>query len=150
MKLRWGAAAVATVGACIWVYRRRSIDPDRKAPTVATRDIAATCARLLLDATWTGKGEVACLGPEDLSPNDMARIASEVLGVAVAYRQVSGAAFKERMTGFGMSDAMAQGLVDMFDAKNQGLDNDRPRTPQSTTPTPFRQWCEEVLKPALG
>jgi hypothetical protein len=24
-----------------------------------------------------------------------------------------------------------------------------PRTPQSTTPTSFRHWCEEVLKPAV-
>jgi hypothetical protein len=25
-----------------------------------------------------------------------------------------------------------------------------PRTPQNTTPTSFRQWCEEELKPVLG
>jgi len=29
----------------------------------------------------------------------------------------------------------------------QGLDTAEPRTPASTTPTSFRQWCEEVLKP---
>jgi hypothetical protein len=44
---------------------------------------------------------------------------------------------------------MAQGTVDMMVAKNQGLDNTEPRTPPSTTPTSFRQWCEEVLKPAV-
>ena len=33
--------------------------------------------------------------------------------------------------------------------RNQGLDNAEPRTPQSATPTSFRQWCEEVLKPAV-
>lgn len=48
-----------------------------------------------------------------------------------------------------MSDAMAQGMLDMMVAKNEGLDNAEPRTPQSTTPTSFRQWCEEVLKPAV-
>ena len=47
-----------------------------------------------------------------------------------------------------MSEAMAQGMVDMMLAKNDGLDNAEPRTPESTTPTSFRQWCEEVLKPA--
>jgi hypothetical protein len=40
--------------------------------------------------------------------------------------------------------------VDMMVAKEAGLDNFEPRTPQSTTPTRFRQWCEEVLKPALS
>jgi len=34
-------------------------------------------------------------------------------------------------------------------AKNEGLDNAEPRTAGSTTPTSFRQWCREVLKPAV-
>jgi hypothetical protein len=29
------------------------------------------------------------------------------------------------------------------------LDNAEPRTPESTTPTSFRQWSEDVLKPAV-
>ncbi len=29
------------------------------------------------------------------------------------------------------------------------LDNAEPRTAENTTPTSFRQWCEEVLKPAV-
>jgi hypothetical protein len=44
---------------------------------------------------------------------------------------------------------MAQGMVDMMVAKNEGLDSMEARTPQSTTPTSFRLWCEEVLKPAV-
>ncbi|MEV6135261.1 hypothetical protein AB0L63_04190 [Nocardia sp. NPDC051990] len=46
-----------------------------------------------------------------------------------------------------MSEAMAQGMYDMLEAKENGLDNAEPRTPQATTPTTFRQWCEEVLAP---
>jgi uncharacterized protein YbjT (DUF2867 family) len=125
-------------------------DPDLKAPAVATRDIAATAARLLLDDSWQGADQVACLGPEDLSPGEMARIISEVLGTRVGYRQVPGAALKERLTGFGTSEAMAQAMVDMFDAKNRGLDNAEPRTAEATTPTTFRQWCEDVLRPAVS
>ena len=33
--------------------------------------------------------------------------------------------------------------------QERGLDNAEPRPPQSTTPTSFWQWCEEVLKPAV-
>ena len=49
-----------------------------------------------------------------------------------------------------MSDAMAQGLLDMMIAKDNGLDNGIARTPQNAidTPTTFRQWCEGTLKPA--
>ncbi|MEZ5888865.1 MAG: hypothetical protein R3D52_00550 [Xanthobacteraceae bacterium] len=36
-----------------------------------------------------------------------------------------------------------------FAAKATMIDNAEPRTSQSTTPTSFRQWCEDVLKPAL-
>jgi uncharacterized protein YbjT (DUF2867 family) len=123
---------------------------DRKRPTVATRDIAAAASRLLLDASWSGAGEVPLLGPEDLSYNDMAEIISEVLGKDVHFQQITFEAYKDRFIRLGISDAMAQGYTDMAWAKNQGLDNGVQRTPQNSTPTSFRQWCQEALKPAVA
>lgn len=125
------------------------ISGNRKLPTCATRDIASVAAKLLLDPSWSGQSSVPVLGLEDLSFNDMAQIMSEVLGKPVRFHQIPFEAFKARLTGYGMSEAMAQGMVDMMVAKNDGLDNAEPRTPQSTTPTSFRQWCEEVLKPKV-
>jgi uncharacterized protein YbjT (DUF2867 family) len=122
---------------------------DRKLPTVATRDIAAAAARLLLDASWTGFEEVPLLGPEDLSFDDMAEIMSDVLGKEVRFQRTTFEAYKARFAGFGMSDAMAQGMTDMAWAKNEGLDNGVQRTPENSTPTSFRQWAGEVLKPAV-
>ena len=122
---------------------------DRKFPTCATRDIAAVAASLLLDHTWSGPGGAAVLGPEDLSFNDMALVMSEVLGKPVRFQQIPIEAFRAGLIERGMSDAFAQGMVDMYVAKNAGLDNAEPRTPGNTTPTSFRQWCEEVLKPAV-
>lgn len=118
-------------------------------PFCAVADIATVAANLLLDTTWTGVEEVPVLGPEDLSFDDMAQIMSEVLGRPVRFQQVPGPEFKARMTGFGMSDAFAQGLLDMALAKAAGLDNAVPRTAATSTPTSFRQWCEHVLKPAV-
>ena len=125
------------------------IDADRKAPTCATRDIAAVAARWLLDDTWTGQETVPVLGPEDLSFNDQAGIVSEVLGKPVRYQQVPFAAFRENLAKTGMSPAFVDGYVKMMEAKNEGLDNAQPRTPEGTTPTTFRQWCEDVLRPAV-
>lgn len=125
------------------------IDGERKLPSCATRDIAAVAARLLLDDTWSGQGSVPVLGPEDLSFNDMAHIMSDVLGKPVNFVQIPGAAYKARFIELGMSDAMAQGMLDMALAKNAGLDNAEVRTAQNTTPTGFRQWCDQVLKPAV-
>jgi len=121
------------------------IDGDRKLPTVATRDIAAAAARL----SWGGVDAVPLLGHEDLSFNDMAEIMSEVLGKEVRFQQTTFEAYKNQFFGFGMSDAMAQGQTDMAWAKNQGIDNAVERTSDNSTPTSFRQWSEEVLKPAV-
>jgi len=122
---------------------------DRKLPAVATRDIAAAASRLLLDASWSGVDEVPLLGPEDLSFNDMAEIMSQVLGKDVRFQQITFEAYKDGFIRLGMSDAMARGYADMAWAKNEGLDNGVQRTPQNSTPTSFRQWCEEALKPAV-
>jgi uncharacterized protein YbjT (DUF2867 family) len=122
---------------------------DRKVPTCATRDIAAVAAALLLDRSWSGQGAVPVLGPEDLSFNEMAGIMSEVLGTPIRFQQISLEAYKARLTAHGISEAMAQGTVDMMAAKNEGLDNAERRTTPPNSPTSFRQWCEEVLKPAV-
>jgi uncharacterized protein YbjT (DUF2867 family) len=125
------------------------ISGDLKQPSACTRDIATTAANLLLDKSWTGVASVPVLGPEDLSYNDMARIMSEVLGKPIRFQQSSIESLKARMMERGMSEAMAQGHADMWNAYGKGLDNAESRTAKSTTPTSFRQWCEEVLKPRL-
>jgi uncharacterized protein YbjT (DUF2867 family) len=125
------------------------ISGELRQPSACTRDIAAAAATLLLDQTWGGVGSIPILGPEDLSYNDMARIMSEVLGKPVRFQEIPGEAFKARLLQRGMSEAMAQANLDMWVAYNHGLDTAEPRTPQSTTPTSFRQWCEEVLEPRV-
>lgn len=125
------------------------IDGDLKAPTCAKRDIAAVAARLLVDPSWTGRDDVPVLGPEDLSFNDMAAIMADVLGKPVRFQQIPMEGFRSQLLKAGQSEPMAQAMVDMLSAKNNGLDNHEPRTPQSTTPTSFRTWCEDVLKPAV-
>jgi len=123
------------------------ISGDLKQPSCATRDIANVAAKLLLDHSWSGQGSLPVMGPEDLSYDDMAQMMSEVLGKPVRFHQIPGEAFKARLEGRGMSDAMAQANLEMWTAYGQGLATGEPRTPESTTPTSFRQWCEEVLKP---
>jgi uncharacterized protein YbjT (DUF2867 family) len=125
------------------------ISGDRKAPSCAIRDIAEVAAGLLLDDTWSGVGEVPVLGPEDLSFDDMAQIMSEVLQRPVRFQQIPGEVYKDRLIQVGMSQAMAQGVVDMALAKDAGLDNGVTRTVRNSTPTSFRQWCQDVLKPAV-
>ena len=125
------------------------IRPDQPVPTVATRDIAAAAARLLLDDTWTGFEEAPVLGPEDISFDEMAAVITDVLGRPVRYQQIPVEAYRANMVAAGAAEPMAQGLADMAAAKNDGLDLGVTRTPATSSPTTFRQWCLDVLKPAV-
>ncbi|NUP27124.1 MAG: NAD(P)H-binding protein [Nocardia sp.] len=122
---------------------------ELRAPQVCTGDIAAAAAAALLDRSWTGSGELPVLGPADLTANEMAHIMSEVLGRPVRYHRES---LDELATATARyaGDAFVRGMVDMMRAKDEGLDNGAPRTPQTTTPTTFRQWCATVLAPAVA
>lgn len=122
---------------------------DRKQPLCATRDIAAVAAELLLDDSWTGQQDVPILGPEDLSHEDMARVMSDVLGRPIRFQHVAADTYRASLTEHGMSRAWAQGLVDMAAAVDRGIYQVAPRIALSSTPTSFRQWCTDVLRPAV-
>ena len=87
--------------------------------------------------------------PRTFPYNDMALIMSKVLGKPIRFEQISAEAFKSTLMQRGMSEAMAQGNADMWTAYGRGLDTAEPRTAESSSPTSFRQWCEEVLKPRV-
>ncbi|MER8096054.1 NAD(P)H-binding protein [Streptomyces goshikiensis] len=125
------------------------VDADRKAPLVAVADIAAIAAGLLLDRSWTGIDDVPVLGPQDVSPNDLARIMTEQLGRPVRYERQPFDEMYTTLVGYGLNEAFVQGIVDMKRAKDQGLDAGVARTPNTASPTGFEQWCAETLKPAV-
>ncbi|GAA2912694.1 NAD(P)H-binding protein [Streptomyces mexicanus] len=126
-----------------------TVAAERKAPLVACADIAAAAARLLLDRSWTGTGSVPVLGPQDLSPDDLARIMTEQLGRPVRYERQSLDDLRATLVGYGLDEAFAQGIVDMKRAKDDGLDAGVARTPDTASPTTFEQWCARTLKPAV-
>ncbi|MET7324812.1 NAD(P)H-binding protein [Streptomyces sp. NPDC005549] len=128
---------------------RMACATDRVLRTCATADIAATAARLLLDADWTGRADVPLVGPDDLTPNGMAEVLSDVLGRPVRALETTPEAYRASALRLGASEAGAQGLADMASAMDaQGFYGaSAPSTPD-TAPTSFRRWCEEILRPA--
>ncbi|GLW17873.1 NmrA family transcriptional regulator [Streptomyces sp. NBRC 13847] len=125
------------------------VDGDRRAPLVAVADLAAVAAGLLLDRSWTGTDSVPVLGPQDLSPHDLARIMTEQLGRPVHYARQPLDELYTTLVGHGLHEAFVQGIVDMKRAKDEGLDAGATRTPDTATPTTFAQWCARTLKPAV-
>jgi uncharacterized protein YbjT (DUF2867 family) len=125
------------------------IRPEQKLRFTATNDMAAAAVRLLSDPSWNGQKQCPVLGPEDLSFNDQAAIISEVTGRPVRYQQISYEQFKQQFLDRGTSESVAQGYVDMYRAKGEGIDNVAARTPENTGYTSFRAFCEQNLKPIL-
>lgn len=124
------------------------ISGDRTLPSVATRDIASVAARWLADDSWTGVQEVPVLGPEDISFKDMERMMTDILDRPIRFQQVSPESYRDRMMQFGMTRAMAQGMLDMALAKDAGLDSAARRVSDNSS-TSFGQWCQDTLKPAV-
>ncbi|MFF3484233.1 NAD(P)H-binding protein [Streptomyces sp. NPDC002701] len=126
-----------------------TVAADRPAPMVAAADIAATAAGLLLDRSWSGVDSVSVLGPQDLSPNDLARIMTQELGRPVHYQRQSLDELRSALLGHGLNEAFVEAMVDMKRAKDQGLDSGIDRSPQTGPATTFAQWCAQTLKPAV-
>lgn len=119
-------------------------------PWVATKDIADIAAGFLLDDAWTGQDTVSVLGAEDLSYDDIAEILTDALGTPVRYQPSTRDADKQFLIGHGFSEAMAQSLMDMDRAGERGINNAIPRTVDNTTPTTFRSFAEETIKPTVA
>ncbi|WP_290055592.1 hypothetical protein [Amycolatopsis solani] len=103
----------------------------------------------VLDRTWTGQDSVESLGGDDLSHDDVAEILTKVLGTPIRYEPGERAAVKRFLADRGFSEAMAQSMVDMDLAAERGINNATPRTPENTTPTTFREFAAETVKPAV-
>ena len=123
---------------------------DRPLATVATRDIAAAAVRLLTDDSWVGQETVPVISADSLSPNEMAPVLSETLERPIRFQQVDGETYRTTMKRYGMSDAWAQGLVDMAIAQTDGIYETEQRALTAPAPTSFRRWCQEVLTRAVA
>jgi uncharacterized protein YbjT (DUF2867 family) len=127
-----------------------TLPADHTMPWIATKDIAAVAAEYLLDHTWTGQDTVDILGGDDLSYHDIAEILSDVIGTPIRYKSGDRAGVKAFLIARGFSDAMAQSAIDMDLAGERGINNATSRTAENTTPTTFRQFAEQIIKPAVA
>lgn len=127
---------------------RSPFSSDTYLPLVATADIAAAAATLLLDRSWSGVGDTPLLGPERLTPHDMVNTISKVLDRRIEYREQSLDEVAASTSAYA-SGPFVEAMVAMIWAKQNGLDDAAARTELSGTTT-FRQWCERVLQPRFA
>lgn len=74
---------------------------------------------------------------------------TEQLGRPVRYERQSLDELHSTLVGYGLNEEFVQGIVDMKQAKDNGLDAGVTRTPDTASPTTFEQWCARTLKPAV-
>lgn len=122
---------------------------DRPLPSIATRDIARTAATLLLDRSWTGRENLPVFGPDRLTPDGMAEVISDVLGLPVAYRRASLGDFAANMAARGASEQTIRDMTDMLAAQDAGI-YEADWATATPTATDFRTWCEQVLRAAAS
>ncbi|MCG3152000.1 MAG: NAD(P)H azoreductase [bacterium] len=140
----WSAGSIAAQGA---LYN--PVPGEIKIPMIATRDIAAAAATAIAGPAPATPQIVELAGPVDLSYQEVAADLSTLLGKPVAHVQVPGAAVLEALLGMGVSASMAELYVELYEGLAAGkIAYEQPATVVRTS-TPFGQFAQEVLLPAI-
>lgn len=117
---------------------------------LATKDIGVVAAQKLRSREWSGSQILGLHGPEEQHTfGELAGIVGEVIGKPVEFVQIPLEAFHGQLLQFGASQSIADNYVEFMTSVGIGFVPAEPRTPETTTPTTFRQWATAVLKPAL-
>lgn len=124
--------------------------PDLLLPMIATRDIAAAAADTLPDG-FQGKTARELLGARDVSYRDVARAIGQAIGKPeLPYVQMPASQFKAALVQMGMSENMAEMILEMAEALNSGyMAALEKRSSRNTTPTALETFVAETFVPAF-
>lgn len=124
---------------------------DLLLPMIATEDIAAAAAEHLLKLDFSGHQTRELQGQRDISYAEVARVAGGAIGKpSLGYMQLPNEQFIEALTQMGFSRSFAGLMVEMTDALNDGhMRALEPRTAETTTPTSFETFVQDVFVPAF-
>ena len=124
-----------------------TILPDTPIPMVATRDIAAEAARLLLAESVVGHSVRYLLGPRDLTLSEATRIIGEAIGKPdLPYLRFPEDETRKAMLGMGMSGSAVEALLEMERAFNDGrIRPTQERNASNTTPTTLEEFARSVF-----
>jgi uncharacterized protein YbjT (DUF2867 family) len=124
-------------------------NPDTKMWYIATADIADYAAKRLLALDFTGKDVQELIGSRDSSPQDFTTALGKAIGKPdLKWIPFPDADFKQALMGFGISDSVASGYVEMSHFFESGRGDVIPRNAENTTPTSPERFAETVFKAA--
>ena len=123
---------------------------DLPYPIIATQDIGAVAARLLLETSWRGRQVRGLHGQADLTFAEATKILSDAIGRPVKYVQITPDQAYQAFLGMGASAGFAKALVEMYQALSRPQAIAESRTPETTTPTTLREWSDKVFRPLFA
>lgn len=123
------------------------IRPDVRIPMIATKDIAAVAARLLLEGSFAGRAVRHLLGPRDETMSDATRILGAAVGKPdLRYVQVPEEEASKAMAGTGMSASTIEAMLEMHRAFNAGrIRVPEGRNAENTTPTTLDEFARSLF-----
>jgi uncharacterized protein YbjT (DUF2867 family) len=126
--------------------------PEVEMPMVATRDIGAAAARLLMDGEFTGHAAREFQGQRDLSMAGATAVIGRSLGrPELAYEQDCLDRFRAELAAAGCAPNVVELMVEVVEAINSGwIRTLEPRSEDNTTPTSFEAFVQGQWLPRYG
>ena len=139
------AGVIRATGAVIGPVRG-----DLKLPMIASHDIGAAAADILLSLAFQGKQTHELLGERDISYNGATAIIAKAIGKPdLQYVQAPDDQVRESLVRMGMSDDFAGQILELAAALNSGhIRALEPRTSRNSTPTSYEKFVAEAFLPA--
>lgn len=125
------------------------VNAELPLPFIATRDIGAAAAELLLKRDFTGKQPCELLGQRDVTYTEIAPLIGKAIGKPdLSYTKLPAMMLRPALTQMGMSKSMANMLLEMAEALNSGyMAPLEPRSESNTTPTSIETFIAEEFVP---
>jgi uncharacterized protein YbjT (DUF2867 family) len=125
------------------------LDPELKLPMIATRDIGMAASAAMRALDFSGHQARELLGQRDLTMTEVTGIIARAIGAdKLEYRRVSDEQVRNSMLQFGMSENMADLLLEMSAALNSGYMRAlEQRSARNTTPTSYETFVAEQFVP---
>jgi uncharacterized protein YbjT (DUF2867 family) len=123
--------------------------PDLPVAMIATRDIGAAAADILLKLDFVGKQSPELQGARNVTYSEVAKIIGAAIGKPdLAYKQLPAAQMKPALIQMGFSPSMADLLLEMCDSMNSGyMKPQEPRSSKNTTPTTIETFITDTFVP---
>ncbi len=139
------AAAIRMAGAAVG-----PVKPDLKLPMIASRDIGAAAAEILVRLDFQGKHTQELLGQRDITYNEATAIIAKAIGKPdLKYVQAPDDQVRAAMVQMGMSENVVNGILELASALNSGhIKSLESRTPGNSTPTSYETFVAEEFVPA--